>query len=88
MTGETELALLCLSGLDTEETKNLQLVLRQVAADGVAVLLVEHDVDLVFGVADTVYAMAEGRLLASGKPDEIRTHPAVREAYLDVEAAG
>jgi len=76
------------SGLDTEETKNLQLVLRQVAADGVAVLLVEHDVDLVFGVADTVYAMAEGRLLASGKPDEIRTHPAVREAYLDVEAAG
>jgi ABC-type branched-subunit amino acid transport system ATPase component len=38
-------------------------------------------------VADTVYAMAEGRLLAAGTADEIRVHPAVREAYLDVEAA-
>jgi branched-chain amino acid transport system ATP-binding protein len=75
------------SGLDSEETRELQQVLRRVAADGVAVLLVEHDVDLVFEVADTVYAMAEGRLLAAGTADEIRVHPAVREAYLDVEAA-
>jgi len=72
------------SGLDSEETAELQLVLRRVAGDGVGVLLVEHDVDLVFDVADTVFAMAEGRLLASGTPDEIRAHPAVQEAYLDV----
>jgi branched-chain amino acid transport system ATP-binding protein len=75
------------SGLDTTETDNLQHVIRQVAADGVAVLLVEHDVDLVFGVADTVYAMAEGRLIASGQPDDVRAHPAVQAAYLDVMAA-
>ena len=70
------------SGLDTTETEQLQHVIRDVAATGVAVLLVEHDVDLVFGVADRVYAMAEGRLIAEGRPDEVRAHPAVLEAYL------
>ena len=72
------------SGLDTEETSDLQHVLRDVAESGTAILLVEHDVDLVFDVADRVYAMAEGRLLASGTADEVRSHPAVQEAYLDV----
>ena len=75
------------SGLDTAETDNLQHVIRQVASEGVAVLLVEHDVDLVFDVADTVYAMAEGRLIASGRPDDVRAHPAVQAAYLDVTAS-
>lgn len=70
------------SGLDTAETHQLQHVLRGVAANGVAILLVEHDVDLVFGLADRVYAMAEGTLIAEGSPDEIRTHAAVLEAYL------
>jgi branched-chain amino acid transport system ATP-binding protein len=71
------------SGLDTEETQRLQGVLRGLAADGIAVLLVEHDMGLVLGAADTVYAMAAGRLLASGTPDEVRADPAVRAAYLD-----
>jgi branched-chain amino acid transport system ATP-binding protein len=71
------------SGLDTAETVHLQQVIRTVAASGVAVLLVEHDVDLVFDVADRVYAMVEGRLVAAGTPDEVRVHPAVLEAYLD-----
>ena len=74
------------SGLDSEETANLQHVLREVSQAGTAILLVEHDVELVFDVADRVYAMAEGRVLASGTPDEIRAHPAVQEAYLDVGA--
>ena len=70
------------SGLDTTETRQLQRVLREVVADGVAILLVEHDVELVFGVADRVYAMAEGRLIAEGNPGEVRSHPDVLEAYL------
>ena len=72
------------SGLDSTETEELQRVLRGIAADGIAVLLVEHDVALVFDVADVVYAMAEGRVLTSGRPEEVRRHPGVREAYLDV----
>ena len=70
------------SGLDTAETRQLQQVLRTVAATGVGMLLVEHDVDLVFHVADRVFAMAEGRLIADGTPDEVRRHPDVLEAYL------
>ena len=72
------------SGLDTEETLALQSVLRTIADSGTGVLLVEHDVNLVFDVADTVYAMAEGRLLTSGRPDDVRRHPDVLAAYLDV----
>jgi branched-chain amino acid transport system ATP-binding protein len=71
------------SGLDTEETTRLQVVLRGLAAEGMAVLLVEHDIGLVLGAADMVYAMAAGRLLAAGTPEDVRNDPAVRAAYLD-----
>jgi branched-chain amino acid transport system ATP-binding protein len=71
------------SGLDTEETTRLQDVLRGLAGDGMAVLLVEHDIGLVLGAADVVYAMAAGRVLAVGTPEEVRNDPAVRAAYLD-----
>ena len=75
------------SGLDSTETENLQRTLRAVATSGVAVLLVEHDVGLVFGLADRVYAMAAGQMIATGAPEAVRADPGVREAYLDVEAA-
>jgi branched-chain amino acid transport system ATP-binding protein len=75
------------SGLDTAETEELRVVLRQLAASGAAVLLVEHDVELVLTTADRLVAMAAGRVLADGTPDEVRRDPAVRAAYLD-RAAG
>ncbi|MCU1590180.1 MAG: ABC-type branched-chain amino acid transport system, ATPase component [Frankiales bacterium] len=75
------------SGLDTEETDRLQVVLRGLAADGMAVLLVEHDISLVLGAADVVYAMAAGRMLAHGTPEQVRSDPTVRSAYLDREPA-
>jgi branched-chain amino acid transport system ATP-binding protein len=71
------------SGLSDAETEGLRAVLRAVANDGVGVLLVEHDVRLVLDVADHVYALAQGRMLSSGTPDEVAADPAVRSAYLD-----
>jgi branched-chain amino acid transport system ATP-binding protein len=76
------------SGLDSVETDNLQGALRDVVSTGVAVLLVEHDVDLVFHLADQVYAMAQGVVIATGTPDEVKQAPLVREAYFDTEPLG
>ncbi|WP_101897149.1 ABC transporter ATP-binding protein [Embleya scabrispora] len=70
------------SGLDDAQTERLRRELRALAADGLAILLVEHDMDLVFGVADTVHVMAAGRIVAAGTPDEIRRDARAREVYL------
>jgi branched-chain amino acid transport system ATP-binding protein len=51
-----------------------------------AILMIEHDMDLVFNFADRMLVLAEGALLAEGKPEDIRRHPAVRMAYLGAEA--
>ena len=52
------------------------------------ILLVEHDMDAVFRLADRISTLVQGRVIASGAPDEIRRHPEVRRAYLGEEAAG
>jgi branched-chain amino acid transport system ATP-binding protein len=76
------------SGLDDAETARLRALLRRLVDDGLAVLLVEHDMELVFGVADTVHVMATGRIVASGTPDQVRDDPAARSAYLDPVSGG
>lgn len=50
------------------------------------ILLVEHDMDVVFSLADEVSVLAEGRIIATGEPDDIRVDPAVRSVYLQEEA--
>ncbi len=70
-----------LAGLGSEETTPVVSLLRDLARDH-AVLLVEHDMDVVFAVADAVTVMVDGCVLASGTPNEIRRSPAVRDAYL------
>ena len=70
------------SGLDEAETRQLGVLLRGLAAEGLAVLLVEHDMSLVMEICDTVSVLDLGRIIASGPPAEVRAHPLVIEAYL------
>ncbi|MFI1051674.1 branched-chain amino acid ABC transporter permease/ATP-binding protein [Streptomyces griseoruber] len=59
------------AGLDTDEVSALARILRALAAEGTALLVVEHDLDLVAGLADVVHVMAAGRIVASGPPDRV-----------------
>jgi branched-chain amino acid transport system ATP-binding protein len=70
------------SGQNVDETAGFAKVLRSLAADGLAVLLVEHDMELVMGVCDNVYVLVQGEILRSGTPSEIQKDRAVAEAYL------
>jgi branched-chain amino acid transport system ATP-binding protein len=70
------------SGQDDSETERFSGLLRELAAGGMAVVLVEHDMKLVMDVCDTIHVLNYGQVLAVGTPDEIRAHDAVREAYL------
>lgn len=70
------------AGMTADERSRLADVLRALAADGAAVLLVEHDLHLVGAVADRVTVLDAGRRIASGRPDAVRADPAVRRAYL------
>ncbi|GAA3552118.1 ABC transporter permease subunit [Streptomyces osmaniensis] len=59
------------AGLDTAEVTALARILKALAADGMALLVVEHDLDLVADLADTVHVMTAGRIVASGPPDRV-----------------
>ena len=70
------------SGLDSNETEELQAILRGIATGGMGILLVEHDVEMVMAISDTVYVMDFGQLIASGRPEAVAADPAVQAAYL------
>ena len=73
-----------MAGMGPDETARMMAVLQGLRGE-VAILLVEHDMDVVFRLADRISTLVSGRVVASGTPDEIRTHPEVRRAYLGDE---
>jgi ABC-type branched-subunit amino acid transport system ATPase component len=70
------------AGLDSTESQWLGDRIRGIADTGTAILLVDHDVALVFGLCDYLYVLDFGRVIAEGVPDDIRGNRAVAEAYL------
>jgi len=70
-----------LAGMGAEESQRMLELLRRLKPER-AILLVEHDMDAVFAVADVITVMADGAVLASGAPEAVRNDAAVREAYL------
>jgi branched-chain amino acid transport system ATP-binding protein len=75
-----------MAGMGPEESQHMIALIARIRAQ-VTVLLVEHDMDAVFRLADRISVMVNGRLIATGKPDDIRMHPEVRKAYLGDELA-
>ncbi|PUE28109.1 ATP-binding cassette domain-containing protein [Limnohabitans sp. Jir72] len=73
------------AGLRHKEKEALAAVLRQLQTEGMSILLVEHDMDLVMDVCDHLVVMEFGTLLTQGTPAEIQASPAVRAAYLGTE---
>jgi branched-chain amino acid transport system ATP-binding protein len=76
-----------LAGMGQSEAKRMIDLIKGLKA-GRAVLLVEHDMDAVFALADRLTVMADGQVIASGAPDYVRSHPTVRSAYLGHDDPG
>lgn len=70
------------SGQDDAETEAFGVLLRQLAADGIGIFLVEHDVALVMDVCDHIHVVDFGEIIAGGSPDEIQRDQIVLDAYL------
>ena len=70
------------AGQSDDETEAFGHLLRRLAGDGLAVVLVEHDMSMVMDVCETIHVRDYGRMIAVGTPDEVRADAAVVEAYL------
>lgn len=84
LVGGTQLVLLDepAAGLDTHESRDFGIELRRIAATGIGILLIDHDMSLVLDVCDRLYVLDFGRVIASGPPAAIQDDPAVISAYL------
>ena len=73
------------AGLALAERADMMALVRQVASHGVTVLYTEHNMDAVFGVADRVMVLMQGRLVADGTPDQVAQDPQVLKHYLGLD---
>ena len=74
------------AGCNATETEQLSELIRRLAGEGLAVVLVEHDMAMVMSLSDHVIVLDQGRVIAEGPPAAVRTDPKVRAAYLGADA--
>ena len=74
------------AGCNATETEALAALIRRLSAEGLAIVLVEHDMAMVMSLSDHVVVLDRGRVIAQGPPETVRADPAVRAAYLGTEA--
>jgi branched-chain amino acid transport system ATP-binding protein len=74
------------AGLNDSETAELSRLLIAIRACGVTIMVIEHNMSLVMGIADDVVVLDAGRVVARGAPSEIQRNPRVIEAYVGQEA--
>ena len=74
------------AGMSRSETEEAVALIRRVS-EGKTLVMVEHDMGVVFGLADRISVLVYGRIIATGSPAEIRANPAVQEAYLGTSRA-
>jgi branched-chain amino acid transport system ATP-binding protein len=72
------------AGMSGAETDRAVALIRRIS-EGRTLMIVEHDMSVVFGLADRISVLVHGEIVASGPPAEIRNNPKVREAYLGEE---
>ena len=76
-----------MAGMGPEESAQMVRILRQLKGS-MTILLIEHDMEAVFALADRLTVLVYGRIIASGLPEAIRADPAVRQAYLGEKESG
>jgi branched-chain amino acid transport system ATP-binding protein len=76
-----------LAGLNPSEIRDVLPIIRNIREEGVTILMIEHIMQAVMNLCDSVYVLAQGKMIASGEPKLVCTDPAVIEAYLGHGAA-
>jgi branched-chain amino acid transport system ATP-binding protein len=74
------------AGMARHDTNKTIELLQKIKEKGMTKIIIEHDMHVVFSLADKISVLAQGRIIATGKPDEIKNDPRVKEAYLGEEA--
>jgi len=70
------------AGMARADTNNTIDLLKKIAETGITMMIIEHDMHVVFSLAERISVLAQGTVIVEGLPDEIKGHPKVQEAYL------